>query len=238
MPSATSHALSTPAWTPPSAADVLWNALIHDSGAGVAVFDADGWVHFANPIYLRMIGARSVEDAKRLSIEDRLQHDMAEERLVILRDVIRNGHSQLIKDLRRGRALVITARQFPHQPQFCLAVYRPADIPNWASDAEPTDVEPAQIRHVDPGPLAVLSEREKEILALIGQGLTSAQIARKLCRTIKTIEWHRSAIARKLHTKDRVALAQLAIQAGLCSPTFKVPSGKGGAARSNNKHAD
>ena len=63
--------------------------------------------------------------------------------------------------------------------------------------------------------------------ALIGQGMTSAQIAKKLCRTIKTIEWHRSAIARKLNTKDRVALAQLAVQAGLCSPTFKVPSGKG-----------
>ena len=40
-------------------------------------------------------------------------------------------------------------------------------------------------------------------------------------------EQHRSAIARKLHTKDRVALAQMAIRAGLCSPTFKVPMGKG-----------
>ena len=117
--------------------------------------------------------------------------------------------------------------QLSHDSAFALAVFRPADIPNWASDAEPTDVDAAQIRHTDPGPLSVLSEREKEILALIGQGMTSAQIAKKLCRTIKTIEWHRSAIARKLHTKDRVALAQLAIQAGLCSPTFKVPMGKG-----------
>src|SRR6185369_17005717 len=170
---------------------------------------------------------KTVEDAKRLSIEDRLQHDMAEERLAILRDVIRGGKPRLIKEVRRGRAMVITARQFPGQAQFCLAVFRPADIPNWSSDAEPTDVETAQVRHVELGPLAVLSEREKEILALIGQGLTSAQIAKKLCRTIKTIEWHRSAIARKLHTKDRVALAQMAIQAGLCSPTFKVPMGKG-----------
>jgi len=232
MPSATSHAPQTLTWTPPPATDVFWNALIHDSGAGVAIFDEAGWIHFGNSIYLRMVGAKTVDDAKRLSIEDRLQHDMAEERLAILRGVIRGGRAQLIKEVRRGRALVITARQFPNQPQFCVAVFRPADIPNWASDAEPTDVEAAQVRHVDLGPLAVLSEREKEILALIGQGLTSAQIAKKLCRTIKTIEWHRSAIARKLHTKDRVALAQLAIQAGLCSPTFKVPAGKG---RSNHK---
>jgi DNA-binding NarL/FixJ family response regulator len=195
----------------------MWNALIHDSGAAIAVFDAEGWAHYANNVFLRMAGVRTIDELKKLSIEERLQHDMAEERLLILRDVIRNGHAQMFRDMRRGRALVITARQFPGQPQFCLAVYKPADIPNWASDADPTDVDAAQIKHVDAGPLAVLSEREKEILALIGQGLTSAQIAKKLCRTIKTIEWHRSAIARKLHTKDRVALAQLAIQAGLCS---------------------
>lgn len=218
---------STPTWTAPSTKDAMWSALINDSGAAVAVFDAEGWAHFANAVYLRMAGVRTLDELKRLSIEDRLQHDMAEERLAILRDVIRNGQAQMFKDLRRGRALVITSRQFPGQPSFCLAVFRPADIPNWVSDAEPTDADAAQMKHVDAGPLAVLSEREKEILSLIGQGLTSAQIAKKLCRTIKTIEWHRSAIARKLHTKDRVALAQLAIQAGLCSPTFKMPTGKG-----------
>lgn len=225
MPTATAQ---SPAWAPPSAADPFWNALVHDSGAAVAVFDPDGWIQYANPVFLRMSGAKTFEEVRRLSIEQRLQHDMAEERLAILRDVVRNGHAQMFKDLRGGRALVVTARPFPGQPQFALAVYRPADIPNWASDADPTDVDAAQIKHVDPGPLAVLSEREREILALIGQGLTSAQIAKKLCRTIKTIEWHRSAIARKLKTKDRVALAQLAIQAGLCSPTFKVPTGRRG----------
>jgi DNA-binding NarL/FixJ family response regulator len=214
-------------WNAPASTDALWSALIHDSGAAVAVFDAEGWAHFANPVYLRLAGVTSLEQLKKLSVQDRLQHDMVEERMAILKDVQRTGRAQLFKDMRKGRALVITTRQFPGQTQFVLAVFRPADIPNWASDAEPTDVETSPMRHVDPGPLAVLSEREKEILALIGQGMTSAQIAKKLCRTIKTIEWHRSAIARKLQTKDRVALAQLAIQAGLCSPTFKVPMGKG-----------
>lgn len=221
-------ASSVPAtWVSPPAQDPMWNALIHDSGAAVAVFDADGWVHFANPVFLRMTGVKTFEEARRMSIEQRLhQREMAQERLDILRDVIHKGHAQMFKDLRAGRGLVVSARPFPGQPTFCLAVYRPADIPNWVTDSEPTDVDAHQIKFVDLGPLSVLSEREKEILALIGHGLTSAQIAKKLCRTIKTIEWHRSAIARKLKTKDRVALAQLAIQAGLCSPTFKVPMGK------------
>jgi DNA-binding CsgD family transcriptional regulator len=216
----------TTAWTPPAPSDAVWNALVSDAGAAIAVFDENGWAHFANHLFLKMTGASSYEEVKRMSIEQRLQHDMAEERLAILREVIRTQRPAMIKDLRAGKALVITARPFPGQPSFALATFRPADIHGWATDAEPTDVPAAQVRHVDPGPLSVLSEREKEILALIGNGLTSAQIAKKLCRTIKTIEWHRSAIARKLHTKDRVALAQLAIQAGLCSPTFKVPTGK------------
>lgn len=219
-------AAPTSTWIAPTASDTMWNALVNDTGAAVAVFDENGWVHYGNPIFLRMTGVNTFEEVRRLSIEQRLQHDMAEERLAILRDVIRNGRPLMLKDLRAGKALVITARQFPGQPAYALAIFRPADIHGWATDAEPSDVPATQIRHVDAGPLAVLSEREKEILALIGNGLTSAQIAKKLCRTIKTIEWHRSAIARKLHTKDRVALAQLAIQAGLCSPTFKVPTGK------------
>lgn len=218
-------------WVAPPASDTLYASLMHDTGSAVAVFDVDGWVHAANTVFLRMTGVKTYEELKRLSIEQRLAHDMAEERLAILRDVIKTGRPVMLKDLRAGKALVITARQYPGQPNFALAVFRPADIPNWSTDADPTDVPAAQIRHVDPGPLAVLSEREREILALIGQGLTSAQIAKKLCRTIKTIEWHRSAIARKLHTKDRVALAQLAIQAGLCSPTFKVPTGKSRGAK-------
>jgi DNA-binding CsgD family transcriptional regulator len=219
-------AASVTAWVPPPVGDTMWNALLNDTGSAVAVFDADGWVHYANTVFLRMTGVKTFDEIKKVSMEQRLQHDMAEERLQILRDVINNAHPVQIKDLRAGKALVITARQFPGQPNYALAVFRPADIPGWATDSDPTDVPAAMIRHVDPGPLSVLSEREKEILALIGQGLTSAQIAKKLCRTIKTIEWHRSAIARKLHTKDRVALAQLAIQAGLCSPTFKVPTGR------------
>lgn len=213
-------------WVAPPASDALFSALVHDTGAAVAVFDAQGYVHFANSVMLRMTGVKSLEEVRQLTIEQRLGHDMAEERLEILREVINLRQPAQIKDLRAGKALVITARPFPGQPGYCLAVFRPADIPNWASDNEPTDVPAHAVKHTDAGPLAVLSEREREILALIGQGLTSQAISKKLCRTIKTIEWHRSSIAKKLKTKDRIALAQLAIQGGLCSPTFKVPSAK------------
>jgi DNA-binding NarL/FixJ family response regulator len=202
-------------WSPP-ADEAIWEALVHDAAAAVAVFDASAHVVVANPLYLKMIGAKSIEAARALSIEQRLGHDMAEERLPILQAILRTGKPTMIRDLRRGWALLLTMRRVGDH---VLATFRPADIPDWC-DAHVTDVALSPIKHIDLGPLAALSEREKEILAFIGQGLTSAQIAKKLCRTVKTIEWHRSAIARKLNTKDRVALAKMAIQAGLCTPEY------------------
>lgn len=225
MPPATAR---TP-WTIPTS-DPVWDALIHDSAAAVALFDAEGHLVFGNPLYLRMLGIVSLEQAKNLTMEQRMGHDMAEERTPILRDVIRSGRAVQIRDVRKGRALMVSLRKLPGA-ELALVTFRPADIPDWC-DAHTTDLPVATVKHTDPGPLAALSEREKEILAFIGQGFTSAQIAKKLHRTIKTIEWHRSAIARKLRTKDRVALAKLAIQAGLCTPEFNhrlLESGEGAA---------
>ncbi len=206
-----------PQWTPP-ASDPVWEALVHDSAAAVAVFDLEGHVLYANALYLRMVGVEGIEQLRGLTLEQRLGHDMAEERQPLLHGVIKTGRPLQIRDLRRGRALLGFLRKLPGT-DLAMATFRPADIPDWC-DAHVTDVPYAQMKHIDPGPLAALSEREKEILAFIGRGLTSAQIAKKLHRTIKTIEWHRSAIARKLRTKDRVALAKLAISAGLCTPEF------------------
>ena len=213
----TATARSTQPWSPPSG-EPFWDALIHDSAAAIAVFDLEGHALFGNALYLRMLGVSSFEQVRGLTIEQRMGHDMAEERLPILREVIRSGKTIQIRDVRRGRALLVFLRKLPGA-DVALAAFRPADIPDWC-DAHVTDVAIAPVKHVDTGILASLSEREKEILAFIGQGFTSAQIAKKLHRTIKTIEWHRSAIAKKLQTKDRVALAKLAISAGLCTPEF------------------
>ncbi|MFG0328112.1 MAG: LuxR C-terminal-related transcriptional regulator [Phycisphaerales bacterium JB037] len=66
------------------------------------------------------------------------------------------------------------------------------------------------------GELSALTPRELEILGLIGQGLTSQQIADRLSRSVKTVEWHRVSIGQKLRVRSRVGLARMAIDAGLC----------------------
>ena len=62
---------------------------------------------------------------------------------------------------------------------------------------------------IDLGPLNALSDRELEILALMGQGYRPKDIAEKLCRSISTINRHRESIGDKLDIHDRAELIRL-----------------------------
>lgn len=48
-------------------------------------------------------------------------------------------------------------------------------------------------------PTQPLTRREKEVLACIGQGMTSQETADHIHRSIKTVEAHRASITKKLH---------------------------------------
>jgi predicted ATPase/DNA-binding CsgD family transcriptional regulator len=69
-----------------------------------------------------------------------------------------------------------------------------------------------------PQPLndAGVTEREAEVLALVGEHLTNAEIARRLFISVRTVESHVSSLLRKLDLTDRRAVAELA--ASLCVP--------------------
>lgn len=65
---------------------------------------------------------------------------------------------------------------------------------------------------VPAGPLSSLSEREFEILHLIGLGFGTRQIAEKLNRSIKTIEAHRAHLKEKLQLASGKDLERFAVQ--------------------------
>ncbi len=60
-----------------------------------------------------------------------------------------------------------------------------------------------------------VSEREAEVLALVGDHLTNPEIARRLFISVRTVESHVSSLLRKLGVADRRALAGLASHARL-----------------------
>jgi len=70
-----------------------------------------------------------------------------------------------------------------------------------------------------------LTNREREVLGLIGQGLSLAEIADKLYRSQKTIQTHRLSLGRKLGVNNRVELARIAIATGLSPLDSDLPDG-------------
>jgi DNA-binding NarL/FixJ family response regulator len=60
-----------------------------------------------------------------------------------------------------------------------------------------------------------LTGRELEVLRLIGRGLSRADIAQMLHRSLKTVDAHHTSIMKKLDIHDRVELALYAVREGL-----------------------
>ncbi len=64
---------------------------------------------------------------------------------------------------------------------------------------------------------SILSPREREVLQLIAEGLSTREIAQKICVSIKTVESHRQQLMRKLNAKSVAELTKIALREGLTS---------------------
>jgi DNA-binding NarL/FixJ family response regulator len=66
--------------------------------------------------------------------------------------------------------------------------------------------------------IARLTEREREVVTLIGEGLRNQQIADRLCISVITVRHHLSSVFSKLEVGDRFELAIYAYRYGLAKP--------------------
>jgi len=74
---------------------------------------------------------------------------------------------------------------------------------------------PQKAKH--PG-LSELTDREREIMALVAQGLSNDEIATQLYLSPLTVKTHAGRAMLKLHARDRAQLVVIAYQSGLVTP--------------------
>jgi DNA-binding NarL/FixJ family response regulator len=82
-------------------------------------------------------------------------------------------------------------------------------LPVAGADADPADRYPQ---------LASLTEREREVLAVVAQGLSNIEIAASLFVSETTVKSHVGRILAKLGLRDRVQIVVLAYESGLVRP--------------------
>ena len=68
------------------------------------------------------------------------------------------------------------------------------------------------------GRLAALTDRERQVLALVAEGLTNDEIAARLVLSTATARTHVSRILMKVGARDRTQLVVLAYESGLVRP--------------------
>lgn len=126
------------------------------------------------------------------------------------------GPEQLLEAVRAaGRGHALLAPEVTRRVIGRMAGAGASDAPSDASGA----AAPGRTEVAEPPELGRLTAREREVLVLLGRGLSNGEIAADLVLGEATVKTHVSNVLAKLHLRDRVQAVVYAYEVGLILPT-------------------
>lgn len=211
--------------SPPESIDLdanqLASGLLTDPHAGVSIVKVSGELLFANDQAARtFLGEKA--DASRTrgkSLWSLFPEQVVREWADYGAKVLRSGEPAMVRTIWLGRQVFSWVTPLdagaPAAEARLLVISRYACGHTCAGEDDQPRFAMYETSTVNLGDLDILSPRELEVLALVGQGLSIKEIAAMLHRSEKTIQNHRDSIGAKLGLANRVHVAAVARRAGL-----------------------
>lgn len=129
----------------------------------------------------------------------------------LLKDIEPQGLIDAVRVVAAGQALLA-----PAVTRVLIDAFVSTEAPPERVVADPSSSQPAP-------ELEVLTPREREILALVGSGLSNHEIATQLVLSPLTVKTHVSRLLLKLAARDRPQLVVLAYETGLVGRETRSP---------------
>lgn len=195
--------------------DDVFERFATTAGLAVCLMETDGTIVYGNETAAKMYGGGTVEEHLGRRLDEIYPPEWAREKIALLRRVAETGERLVIRYIWDGKRVEAQYQRVDADSEGPTRILVTAREGVTDDDLLPDDFKIVTTGTANFGPLSVLSPRELEVLALIGQGKSAKQIGEILTLSPRTVERHRDSIGKKLKKHDRVSLALIAQAAGL-----------------------
>jgi DNA-binding CsgD family transcriptional regulator len=195
--------------------DVFWSTLSRTPGVGVSVTDTKGRLLFVNDTALELFEGHANVDYHGKTIADFHSREFTEERLKLIEKVVKSNKPCIFRHVILGQAIESTLWPIRdrHEPFDRVIVITRRRV--GGNDTKIEAIETVDSEYIELGQLNVLTPRELEVFIMLGHGMSIPQIAKALIRSPKTLERHKTAIARKLSLKNQAEMVRIVTLLGL-----------------------
>ncbi len=149
-----------------------------------------------------------------LELAEQVRRELPSVRVVMLS--MFSSEEYVLRALRIGASAYLVKDAAPSEIRIALDAARRGET-YLSPGASQRLIARATGKPADAGPLAALTDRQREVLRLIAEGVHTKEIAYRLNLSPKTVEAHRAQLMERLGIHDVPGLVRLAIRTGLVS---------------------